>query len=107
MSLAPVPASLAVSLARGPQLWPRVRILAVLGPDPDDRLGWCLAEIAGVDQQAAPATPHGEDELRHRDVGNGFEDIADAAVYAVDAAGQVDVDLAVQGDDEVGQAVAR
>ncbi len=63
-------------------------------------LGCALAEAVRVDQQAALATPQGEDELQHRHFGDGLEVIADAAVDAFDAAGQVDVDLAVQGDDE-------
>ena len=51
------------------------------------------------------AAAQGEDELRDRHVGDDVEGVADAAVDAVGAAGELDVDLAVQVGDEVGQRV--
>ena len=64
-----------------------------------------LAEVAAVDQEALLAALHRQHELGHRGVGDRVEAGADAAVLGVDPADQVDVDLAVQGDDQVGQRV--
>ena len=64
-----------------------------------------LAEVEGVLQQALLAARQGEDELRHRHVGDRVVGGPDAAAEAVDAANQVEIDLAVQSGDEIRQRV--
>jgi hypothetical protein len=65
------------------------------------------AEVFAVLDQAALAAAHGEDEFADLGIGDRFEAGAQAAgLGRVDAADEVDMDLAVQRGDKVGQLVA-
>ena len=97
---------LAIALAGGADLRPLVGLLAILGRDPDVHLGALLAKIGGVDQEPALAAPHGQGEFRHRDIGNGFKAGADSATNGVNPPIEIDVDLPIQGGDQVGQLIA-
>ena len=94
--------------AGGLQLRALADLLAVLGFEADDRLDPLpLQRFLRGDQEAVLAAGQGHRELRDRHVGHAVEGGADAAFEAVDAADQVDVDLALEVGDEVRQRVVR
>lgn len=106
MMLAMVLFKLAVALAGGADLGPLVGLLAILGRDLNVHLGALLAKIGGVDQEPALAAPHGQGEFRHRHIGNGFKAGANSATNGVDPPIKINIDLAIQGGDQVGQLIA-
>src|SRR5215207_7209316 len=92
--------------APGPHHRPEVVEPAVVGVHLHGGAVGAGAEVDVVLQQAAPAAHHAEDELGDRGVGDGGEGGADAAApVGVDAADQLDLDLAAQVGDQVGELV--
>src|SRR5680860_1759896 len=86
---------------------PRAEALgaAVLGAHVDRRPTGEAADVLGVDDQAALAAAHVEHEAGDRGVGEDVEGAADPALDRVDAADQLDVELALEVGDHVGQFV--
>src|SRR5262245_48623783 len=63
------------------------------------------ALIVAVGEDSLPAALDGEFELRHRDVGDGAEGVADPPVHGIDPSDEIDVDLPLERGDQVGQEV--
>lgn len=77
-----------------------------MGGEGDPGTGSGPAEVGGVDEEALLAAGHDQFEFGDRGVGDRLEGVADAAADGVDVACEVDLDLAAEAGDEVGEFVA-
>ena len=77
---------------------------AILTADANSREQRCLADVGAVDQESPLATVEAQVEPGDRCVGDRLEGGAQTAADRFDLAVEVDVDLAVEGGDEVGEA---
>ena len=80
-----------------------VRGLAVLAVDLDVDVLGCGAEVDGVDEEALVAAIEVEGKLGDGGVGDGVEGGAQLAVDRFDETDQVDVDLALELGDDIGE----